>query len=252
MSPDVEPMRPEEFIALVETFIAPFTAMLAVSVGAEPLAGDIVDNGTGALVAIGRDGFLVTNYHVYESFRWRREADPEARLLMSGAHGTRFLDISRAEVCGSDRDRDLAVLRVPPPLVLRQGKMFMSLTPWPPRRPEAGMLAVVYGYPGEGRLPQGGSLGVRGLSVALPVVSVSDRHFVLSDENGDAARLTPDGANPFTRFGGISGAAVYVMTRETATTRAGLYLGGFVYEASDTGIICVVHADFINADGTIR
>jgi hypothetical protein len=244
-------MTPEEFTTLIETYIEPFTVMLAIATGGNPLANDVISNATGSLVYTGRRDLLVTNHHVYAEFISRRGASSETVLMMSGADGFHYLDISEAEVLGTDRGRDLAVLHVPRRHVLGQGKWFSVFPSWPPRRPEAGMLAVLYGYPGEGRVPQGDVMGASALSIGLPVASVSDGHFVMADTNGDAHSLVPDGQDPLTSFGGISGSAVYVMVKETATTRPYLFLGGFAYEASGSGMICVTHADHINADGSI-
>ena len=242
----------QEFNSLVTNCIGPSTVMLAIAQGRDLRAEDVISNGTGSLVNTGGGEFLVTNDHLYESFRSHREEDSSTRLLMSGAHGANFLDISQALVRGRDEGLDLAVLHVPSTDEYRQGRWFAICSPWPPRRPEVGMLATIYGYPGEGRMPQGGVLGARAVVVALPVASVSDRHFIVVDENDDSIRLTPEGAEPLTSFGGLSGSAVYVMTRETATSKAEMFLGGFVYEASGSRALCVAHADWINADGTIR
>jgi hypothetical protein len=247
-------MTHQEFNGLVERYIAPFTVMLAVAKGKSPSPGDIIGNGTGALVATGGGEFLVTNQHVYEDFLKHRDQDPDTTLMMSGAHGIGFLDISTAKVKGRDKDVDLTVLEVPAQYVYKQKKLFMPHIPWPPRRPKTGMLAIVFGYPGQGRSPEGPTaLGVSALSIALPITSVGDRHFALFDESGDTVELVPEGQEPLTSYGGISGSAVYVLVPPTETPPIGeMYLGGFIYEASNSGMFFVSHADHINADGSIR
>jgi hypothetical protein len=247
------PMTPEEFHGLIEKYIAPFTVMLAVTKGQNPSPDQIICNGTGALVATGGGEFLVTNHHVYEAFLDAREKDHDAILIMSGAHGTKFLDNSSAVVTGRDKDVDLTVLRMPARYVINQGKMLMPHIPWPPRRPEPGMMAVVYGYPGQGRVTEGPTvLGVRAVSIGLPIASVSDRHFVLVDEGDEPSVLVPPGQNVLTSFGGVSGSAVYVLVESTESTEGELYLGGFIYEANDSGMFFATHADHINADGAVR
>jgi hypothetical protein len=129
--------------------------------------------------------------------------------------------------------------------------MWSVATTWPPRRPEKGMIGMLYGYPGEGRVPEGKVLAASPISIALPVVSVSDRHFVLFDERQDARVYIPDAQTALTNFGGISGSAVYVIPNRAAINDA-IGLCGFVYEASESGAILVTHADHINADGSIR
>lgn len=245
-------MTSHELVTLLETYVEPFTVMLAITTGEGAQATDVISNATGSLVYTGRKEILVTNHHVYAEFSQRRQEAPNTKLIMSGAHGHRFLDISEAEVLSRDQTSDLAVLHIPKQHVLRQGKLFSVFPSWPPRRPEPGMLAVVYGYPGQGRMPQGQILGVSALSITLPIASVSDRHFVLVDENDSMEAFTPDGQQPLTSFGGISGSAVYVISKKTAAADDELLLGGFVYEASDSGIICVSHADYISPDGSVR
>ena len=67
------------------------------------------------------------------------------------------------------------------------------------------MIAILYGYPGQGRSREGSLLAANPISIGPPVVSVSDRHFVLVDENQNSVWHIPDGQTPLTSFGGISG-----------------------------------------------
>jgi hypothetical protein len=245
-------MTEHQFAQTIETYAQPFTTMLAIFTAERPTASDVITNGTGSFVHTGQKELLVTSHHVYDRFWALRQENPHAKLCMSGAHGSRFLDVSEATVLGLDEDLELAVLHVPASCVLGQGKLFYIADSWPPRRPEIGMLTALIGYPGEGRRAEGGVLGVSPLSAGLPVVSVSERHFVLVDENQDAHVLTPDGQSPLTNFGGISGSAVYAMPRNLLHPERRIELCGFVYEQSESGAICVAHADHINADGSIR
>ena len=132
-------------------------------------------------------------------------------LLMSGRGGLGFLDISENRLVSRDRERDLAVLEIPVSHVRRQGKLFSTWNSWPPPRPAVGMPALIYGYPGEGRVPLGNSLGIRPLTMGRYVTSVTDRHFSLADIHGDSEMRTPEGATPITSYGGISGSAVYII-----------------------------------------
>lgn len=182
----------KRFRTLCETCIAPFTVMLAIADKSNPTPEGIIANGTGSLINTGPGQFLVTNNHVYEAFQSRRAASPDIMLLMSGTGGRRFLDISQIHVRGRDKDRDLAVLDIPVPHVFRQGKLFSTWDSWPPRRPEEGMPAIIYGYPGQGRVPLGDSLGIRPNTIGKYVASVSDRHFLLADVNSDAEIGTPE------------------------------------------------------------
>jgi Trypsin-like peptidase domain len=243
-------MTPHEFAQAVEKSAQPFTVMLAITTAEQPRACDVISNATGSLVDTGRRKLLITNHHVRSRFLSCRQDNPHAKLTMSGAHGKLLLDISDAEVLDLDKDVDLAVFRIPDEHVRQQGKKWKIVQPWPPRRPEKGMTAILLGYPGQGRSVEGDILGARALSLALPVVSVSDRHFVLVDESQDAHILVPEEQAPLTHFGGISGSAVYV--GHTAKPQEAIGLCGFAYEEGPGGAIYVAHADHINADGYIR
>lgn len=245
-------MTPKEFSAAVGSTFDLVTVMLAITKGVQPGPGNIVAAATGSLVTTRQVDMLVTNHHVYEEFRSLQQESPDAALLMSGAHGSRFLDISRARVLGLDKDRDLAVLHVPLPSILGQRKMVFVPPSWPPPRPKPGMLAILYGYPGQGRVDQGQAVGMSPISIGLPVVSASERHFVLIDEEGTADWEIPDGQDPLTSFGGISGSAVYVLPKGAGVTEQEAFLGGFAYEATPSGAILVTYSDHINADGSIR
>ena len=249
-------MTDEQFKAMSEalearchTGLGPFTVMLAIVSKLDPTPAGIIANGTGSLINTGTGHFLVTNNHVYDEFRTRRAASPDIMLAMSGVDYRPFRDISHNHsVRGRDKDLDLAVLEIPVPLVVELGKMFSTWTSWPPQRPEKGMRVLVYGYPGQGRVPLSArSLGVCPLVIGRYVVSVSDRHFLLANPDDDAVTRTPDGIASLTGFGGLSGSAVYVLTSDGPPV-----LGGFMYESSlSMDIICAAHADHIRADGTI-
>jgi hypothetical protein len=229
-----------------------FAVVLAITTTENPSANDVVANGTGSLVHTGRKELLITNHHVYNTFLLRREENPHTKLIMSGAHGTNFLDISNAEVLGFDKEAELAVIHMPGRYVVPRGKAFLRPETWPPRRPDVGMLAFFVGYPGEGRrVQQGGALGVSALTAGMRIVSVSERHFVVADESQDAHMFVPEGQKPLTNFGGISGSAVYAM-RPNGTTADDVWLCGFQYEEGIGHTLMVAHADRVNADGTIR
>ncbi len=240
------------FALSVEKGIEHFTVMLGITTGDNPTASDVVANATGTLINTGKNQFLVTNHHVYAKFQSRRDKDAHCKLIMSGAHGMKFLDISEAKCLGSDKALDLTVLSIPPLTVFNQRKLFLCPEGWPPPRAEKGMLAILMGYPGEGRkIEQNGALGASPLSAGMRVVSVSERHFVIADETQDAHMFVPKGQKPLTSFGGISGSGVYVI-RPEGVTADDIWLAGFVYEEGPGHTLMVAHADHINADGTIR
>jgi Trypsin-like peptidase domain len=240
----------KQFAKRCETELGPSTVMLAIIRKSDLTPAAIIANGTGSLINTGARQLLVTNDHVYEAFQSRRAVSPDIMLLMSGVDGKPFHDISYDHsVRSRDKDLDLAVLDIPAPLVFKLGKKFSSWDSWPPRRPEEDMQVVVYGYPGQGRIPlDNSSLGICHSVIVKHVASVSSRHFVLANPDSDSVIRNPDGVAPLTSFGGMSGSAAYAITKERQ-----LILAGFMYSSNDDmDIIFVTHADHIRSDGTIR
>ena len=73
----------------------------------------------------------------------------------------------------------------------------------------------------------------------------------MADETQDAYAHTPDGYDPPTNYGGISGSGVYAVI--SLGRNADAYrLCGFVYEEGIGHTLMVAHADHINTDGTIH
>jgi hypothetical protein len=225
------------------------TVLLAFSKGRANSAGDVCNNGTGSLIDTGAAKLLVTNYHVYDHLKDLRDEDGESQILLFGAHGINGLDVSEAIVLGRDDQRDLAVLHIPERYVAGQGKTFFKCPSWPPPRPRPGMPGLVYGYPVEGRVPQGNTLGARPNLVVMRVGDAARDLFTLASDGDDVAMMVPEGAEPLTKFCGMSGGAVYVLDQEADS----LVLAGFMYKASfKLDQILATYADHINADGTIR
>jgi hypothetical protein len=232
--------------------LSPFIVMLATTKTENPDSTDVCTNGTGSLIDTGQRRLLVTNHHVYDAFLKCRSEVPCSKLLMSGVDGTPFLTISDEQCVASDVTCDLAVLEIQPAIIERLGKRFYRSTSWPPKRPRKGAKVVVLGYPGQGRAPiSSDSLGIMPLAIGRTVTSLSDRHFVLADEDGDAYTHAPEGPKPLTSYGGISGSAAYEF-RSNPRGLGDFRLCGFAYEQSQSGAVYIAHADHINADGTIR
>jgi hypothetical protein len=242
-------MTIEQFNTSLER-LKPCTVLLAITQGDDDPR--IVNHGSGMLLDTAVAEMLVTNGHVYDRFLELREDDPTTRLCMSGAGGRRLLDISPARLLGKDTDPDLATLAISRRDVESQGKRHARFNPWPPRRAAKGMGGFLIGYPNEGLTVAEGEAGVRLLSFGMPIASSSERHFVLHDNNGDVLRSAPVDAQPLTRLWGISGCAVYVWDKSTNLPDGECFLGGFAYQARATETVLVVHADYINSDGTLR
>ncbi len=180
-----------------------------------------------------------------------RKMNSTTRLLMWGGNDKTCLNISDIPLLAKDQDRDLATLAIPRHYVVDRGREFMQFVKWPPRRAEKGMHAFLFGFSGEHIVHHDEYTGVQALSFAMPVASSSDRHFILHDESGIIHRFSDDPSRPLTRLGGISGSGVYVGSESPVANEELFFLGGFAYKAGDD-LVFAIHADFINADGTIR
>ncbi len=227
--------------------ILPFTVLLVIGQGNPPR---VVNQATGMLLSTGNAEMLVTCGHVYDKFVELRESDPTTRLAMSGAEGKDFIDISPATVLGKAIDPDLATLAIPRFDANGVGKAHAHFKRWPLRRAERGMMGYLIGYPGQLIIVTNESASKPLMEFARPVVSVSERHFVLHDESGDVVQTYAENTPTVTKLRGISGCAVWLYDKQS--NPPDFFLGGFAYEAGDLETVFVAHADFINADGSIR
>jgi hypothetical protein len=240
-----------ELCAGMKRLILPSTVLLAIGKGNPPR---VVNQATGMLMASEKVDMLVTCGHVYDKFLELKAEDPTTRLAMSGAEGKDFIDISPAAVLGlslgKDGDPDLATLAIPRLDAKLVGKAHVDYSKAVGRRAEVGMMGYLIGYPGQLIILSDGSASKPLMEFARPVVSVSDRHFVLHDETGDVVQTYIGNVPEVTKLGGISGCAVWIY--DNKTNPPGFFLGGFAYQARGVDTVLVAHADFINADGSIR
>jgi hypothetical protein len=239
----------DELCASIKRQILPCTVLLAIGQGNPPR---VVNQASGMLLATDKADMLVTCGHVYDAFLELRAKDPTTRLAMSGAEGKEFIDISPATVLGKEGDPDLATLAVPKFDAILSGKAHAHFTSWPMRRAEKGMMGYLIAYPGQLTIVTRGSASKPLMEFARPVVSMSERHFVLHDESGDVVQTYAQNAPEVTKLGGISGCAVWIYSKGDESNPPDFFLGGFAYQASGVDTVFVAHADFINADGTIK
>src|SRR5262249_51476400 len=129
------------------------------------------------------------------------------------------------------------------------GKSYFRAAVWPPARPTPETSAVVIGFVGEHRQVGGASLGINLSVICDKVTSVSDRHFVLVDEQ--RARVSGK-VNPtlgeLGELGGMSGSPAFAVGVDGNASFAGL-----LYEAGEgkEATVFAVHADFLTAEGKI-
>jgi len=129
------------------------------------------------------------------------------------------------------------------------GKSYFPEATWPPARPTAETTAVVVGFVGEHR-----QIGQQSLNISLSVIcdkvtSVSDRHFVLVDEDRTrvSVKMNPT-LGELGDLGGMSGSPAFAVGINGEPSFAGL-----LYEAGESkeATVFAVHADFLTADGKI-
>jgi hypothetical protein len=216
----------------------------------------ISQNGTAFILDTGVKKFIVTAAHVYRSYiKHKSEGgvsfcqlgklvlDLEERLL--SIPKSEDIDIATFEI----RDEEIEVIGAN---VLRG-----SNEEWPPSRPEEENMVVVSGFPGVGRKRKEVDYYTFGYyCFNTPVSTVSDRHFGCSFEREYWVDAIGKGMPPANYdMGGISGAPAIALIKSEigiVTWR----LAGIVYEATASEILGEImfshHADFIQADGSIR
>lgn len=242
-----------EKMSAIDEWCAPYVGMLILLPSREASPVDVLGNGTASFIDTGERRFIVTCEHVYRAFEEERQRNPNACLGITGddcqplnitdshrviARGRSGLDLMTMELIQAERADIIA-------------KSYFKCLIWPPPRPQEDDVAFFVGFPGIHRESSERGLETRTSPFCDTITSVSRRHFVLVDE--ELERRTSVFNETLTAFGplgGVSGAACYIQSAEDATQT----LVGFVYE-SDDGVhatFFVHHADFINADGTIR
>lgn len=218
------------------------------------------DNGTVSFLDLPGGKFLVTNQHVWDTFRAVRTRDASYKLALTGKGLTQPLDISDAELVSENQELDLCVLAYPPERIEGAGKEFCKPIAWPPRRTEEGDDVSITGYPGMRRTPEEMPHPELGEVVSvlwhepfllyLRTEATSSRQLRLrfASDNPEVVLFSDRPLTAF-RWGGMSGSLVYRLDREQ-----NLYMPcGILHSAGeglDATFLCA-HLDFIQGDGTI-
>lgn len=235
-------------------------AMLAFARG-EPLAPEGVDNnGTVSFIELPGGKFLVTNHHVWDTFRNRRAVDPTHKLALTGEGLARPIDISDAVVVSESAELDLCVLSYPPERIEALGKEFCVPPHWPPTRANDNDDVSVTGYPGMRRTVE--TMIHPDLGESIPVLWHESVILYLHAEGISArqARLRftnpkPEvmqmSKRPITEFrwGGMSGSLVYRL--DPGQNR---FIPCGILHSAGVGLDATfysIHLDFIRPDGTI-
>jgi hypothetical protein len=184
---------------------------------------------------------------------------------LGATNGQRPHNITQWTVIDESDTIDVATIDVPRGFDERdQGKTSLAFVP--PVRAEKGEPCIFFGFPGLHRLlvdadgkelpaDAAASAGAPAVGVRLGlspisdfVVSVSERHFVIADEEGEREvyEYRP-GLKAFGPTGGVSGASVFVRRDDALVIAGVMYEGG---EGTDATFY-VAHADFLRDDGTL-
>lgn len=237
-------------VALLRQF-SPFASMLFFAPGNNLTPETVAFNGTAALVDTGKRKLILTNSHVYRRFRELRSETPSLAMFLTGSHQTQIVELKDTHLVdegGSAVDLAAFALEHPEQVGLI-GKSYFRAAAWPPARPIAETTAVVVGFVGEHRQVGKDSLKINLSVICDKVTSVSDRHFVLVDE--DRARISVK-VNPtlgeLGDLGGMSGSPAFAIGLDGEP-----YFAGVLYEAGEgkEAMVFAVHADFLTAEGKI-
>jgi len=193
-------------------FLACRTLPLALKLDAGHKPYQVVDRATLSLIEIGGRHFFVTCAHVLEKFLEIQAEYPNAQMT---AYTTipHFTELSGFHLVDSDSSiLDVAIFRGQEDRVELPGRFFIPYEQSYLADPAINELVVIVGYPGEivEVRPQRADLSY--MQIIFPVSSVSDRHVVLANENGQRKfrdKLHPEPTQ--IDLGGLSGSAAYVL-----------------------------------------
>jgi len=247
MPPQEECDRSKELLEKMSQHVA-----MAIFVPPNPaVPKDVMNNGTMSFIELPRGKFLVTNYHVWDTYREERKKLPGLRLAVTGHGFEQPVSVSDAEVVDEDEGFDLVVLRFEAhQLIESVGKEFYKPKRWPLDTVMEHDDVALVGFPCNRKRPTDEYLGFESLLLALKVESVSDRKMRLRFLNPEPS-IHWFSPRPITEFewGGISGSMVYRL--DPVLMR--FFVTGFLH-AAGRGLDAVFYAsraDVIQEDGTI-
>jgi Trypsin-like peptidase domain len=248
----MDAVQRDEKVRKVNDLVMPHTIPLMLLPSIDSRPGDVITSGSGALIDTGSHKLLVTCHHVWMRFLDHRKSHRDAVIGMARGKEREIANVTELPVLDHSKELDVAILDMTnSDLLAGTTKRFATLPTWPPTRPEVGDLLVAMGFPGVERreVDDGKNLVFRSTTLIDDIVSVSERHIALADE--DRAReilsIVEDELPEGFSFGGMSGCPAFV------NRNAALEFAGIIYESNDdpSGIFYISHADLITAEGTI-
>lgn len=248
MSPDEERKRTRQQIDKMGRHVA----MIAFVLPEPATPHDVINNGTVSFLSLPEGKFLVTNYHVWDEYREKRNRILGLRLLVFGDEKQEALDVSSIELIDEDAGIDIAVLRFQrPDLIEQMGKSFYQPKRWPLDKGQEGDDVVLVGFPGMRRQATDEFVRFEPVMLGLKLLSVSDRKLLLGYENPTPLQQNfSDKPIDEYRWGGMSGSMVYRLDLELEQ----FFVTGF-FHAGGEGLhvnYYASRADLILADGTLK
>ena len=235
-------------------------AMLAFSRGEPSSPEEVNNNGTVSFIELPGGKFLVTNHHVWDTFRSCRANDATYKLALTGEGLVMPIDISDAVAVSESQELDLCVLSYPPERIEALGKEFCVPPSWPPARANDADDISMTGYPGMRRTVE--TMVHPQLNESIPVLwhesvilylhadGVSSRQARLrfTNPNPEVMQLSNRPITEF-RWGGMSGSLVYRLD-----PNQNRFLPCGILHAAGEGLDAIfyaTHLDFIQPDGSI-
>lgn len=205
-------------VVLMEKF-RPYLGMLFFAPEHQVTPKTVRFNATVSFVNTGNRKIIVTNAHVYTSFKRLQADESSLRMFITGADRNTILELREEYLTGCGDDTiDLAVFALPNPIELEGiGKTYFDASPWPAPRPKVGATAVIVGFPGAHRQPDGTTLRINLALICDRISACGPRHLILVDEASERISVRINQSLGDTRMlGGMSGSPVSQRTRRTS------------------------------------
>jgi hypothetical protein len=196
-------------------FLACHTLPLGLKLDAEHKPDQVVNRATFSLVEIGGRHFFITCAHVLEKFAEIQAKYPNAQLA---AYTTipYFMELSGFHLVDSEsKILDVAIFRWREDRVELPGRFFIPYAGSYLADPAKNEPVIIVGYPSDIVEVGPWRAELSYMQIIFPVSSVSDRHVVLANENGqrkfrDEFYPEQTGIN----LGGLSGSPAYVLRNQ--------------------------------------
>jgi hypothetical protein len=231
--------------------LIPFTVPLMIFPDRCPKPENMLSGGSGALVDTGEKRLLITCSHVWKAYEKALSESEHAVIVAGRGNAKQPVILNGLPVLSRDESLDLVVVDFLDGSRLGNcSKSFFRAPCWPPEPPVKDDVLCVIGFPGLHNIISHGNTArtLHADMVTDFVVSVSDRHMVLADEERVRTQAVyAPGIPQLGPLGGLSGSPAFVNRNSTFD------FVGVAYEAGDNtdATIFVSHACYLKANGDI-